>query len=110
MSAVIDFMKANLHRSVTRAELAAVVNLSPSYVSYLFKAEVGVSPGEYLIRLKMEKAGELLRTTFLSIKQVMAEVGYNNKSNFGRSFKLRFHVSPSEYRQHALTAEPPKDE
>ena len=110
VSAVIDFMKANLHRSIARAVLAAVVNLSPSYVSSLFKSEVGVSPGEYLIRLKMEKASRLLETTFLSVKQVMAEVGYNNKSNFGRSFKLRFHVSPTEYRQHALAGKPTKDE
>jgi transcriptional regulator GlxA family with amidase domain len=58
----------------------------------------------------MEEAGRLLRTTFLSVKEVMAEVGYNNKANFGRSFKLRFQVSPSQYRQQALADQPVKPE
>lgn len=110
VNAVIGFMKRNLHRSIERAEFAAVVNLSSSYVSHLFKVEVGVSPGKYVMRLRMEEACRLLSTTFLSVKQVMADVGYNNKSNFGRSFKLRFHVSPSEYRRQALSDQPPKDE
>lgn len=97
--AVVDFMNANLHRSIALAELAGVVNLSPSYFSQVFKTETELSPGEYLIRLRIEKAGQLLATTFLSIKQVMAEVGYNNKSNFVRHFRSRFDITPSEYRK-----------
>ncbi len=81
---VIDFMKANLHRPIKLTELAGAVNLSPRYFSQLFKIETGIAPGEYLIRLRIEKAAELLTTTFLSVKQVMAGVGYDNKSNFGR--------------------------
>lgn len=96
--AVTDFMNANLHRRIALIELAGVVNLSPAYLSRLFKAETGLSPGEYLIRLRIEKAGELLATSFLSIKQIMAAVGYNNKSNFGRSFRRYFRVTPTEYR------------
>lgn len=104
VSAVIDFMNANLNRSIALDELAGAVNLSPSYFSCLFNAETGVSPGEYLIRLRMQKARQLLATTFLSIKQIMAEVGYNTKSNFGRSFKRHFHVTPSEYRKRTLAS------
>jgi AraC-like DNA-binding protein len=52
----------------------------------------------------MEKAGKLLTTSFLSIKQVMAEAGYNNKSNFVRRFKRYFDLAPSDYRKRALTA------
>jgi AraC-like DNA-binding protein len=102
--AVIDFMNANLHRSIALTELAGVVNLSPSYFSNLFKTETGLAPVEYLIKLRMEKAGQLLATTFLSIKQIMAEVGYNNRSNFLRPFRRYFHVSPSEYRKRAFTS------
>jgi AraC-like DNA-binding protein len=101
--AVIDFMKANLHRAITLPELAGAVNLSPRYFSQLFKIETGIAPGEYLIRLRIEKAAELLTTTFLSVKQVMAAVGYDNKSNFGRCFRKYFGVTPSEYRKRALT-------
>jgi AraC-like DNA-binding protein len=97
--AVIDFMGANLHRKIALPELAKRVNLSTKHFSYLFKAETGVAAGEYLIRLRMEKASQLLETSFLSIKQIMADVGYYNKSNFVRQFKRHFNVTPSEYRR-----------
>lgn len=78
------------------------MNLSTSQFSHLFKAETNVAPGEYLIRLRMEKASQLLATTFLSIKEIMAEVGYYNKSNFLRQFRRSFDVTPSEYRRRAF--------
>jgi AraC-like DNA-binding protein len=101
--AVIDFMNANLHRSIALTELAGMVNLSPAYFSQLFKTETGLSPGKYLTRLRMEKAAQLLATGFLSIKQVMAEAGYNNKSNFLRRFRRYFDLAPSQYRRRAFT-------
>ena len=101
--AVIEFMNANLHRSIALANLAGVVNLAPSHFCEVFKIETGLSPGKYLIRLRMEKAGQLLATTFLSIKQIMAEAGYNNKSNFVRHFRRYFDLAPSEYRKRAFT-------
>jgi transcriptional regulator GlxA family with amidase domain len=59
------------------------------------------SPGEYLIRLRMEKARHLLTTGFLSIKEVMATAGYDIKSraNFVRQFKRYFGLAPAEYRK-----------
>jgi AraC-like DNA-binding protein len=100
--AVIDFMNANFQQTISVTELAGVVNLSPSYFSRIFKHETGVPPVDYLIRLRMEKASDLLANTFLSIKQVMAEVGCYNKSNFVRQFRKYFNVTPSEYRLRAL--------
>jgi len=85
--AAIDFMKANLHRRITRAEIAGAVRLSTAYIADIFKIETGIALGEYLIKLRMEKASQLLVTTFLSIKEIMAEVGFHNKSNFTRSFR-----------------------
>lgn len=96
---VIDFMNANLERKVPLKELADVANLSQSHLSRLFKTQTEMSPGEYLIRLRMERARQLLATSLLSIKQVMAKVGYYNKSHFARYFRGFFHLSPSEYRK-----------
>ena len=100
IQAIIDFMSRNLHRKISLADLATVGNLSRSYLSDLFKSETGVSPGTYLIRLRMEKARQLLRTTFLSIKQIAAEVGYNSGRDFAHYFKKYFDVTPTEYRKH----------
>lgn len=96
---VIHFMTVNLHRKIVLADLASLVHLSSSHFSHLFKMETGLSPGEFLIRLRMEKARELLITRFESIKEVMVMVGYGNKSNFVRHFKRFFGFPPSEYRK-----------
>jgi len=95
----IHFMNSNLDRPIFLAEMAASAHLSPSHLSHLFKTQTGLSPGEYLRRLRMEKASHLLATTLLSIKEIMAMVGYNNRSNFLRHFRRYYDLAPSEYRQ-----------
>ncbi|MEK6304624.1 MAG: helix-turn-helix domain-containing protein [Acidobacteriota bacterium] len=96
---VIDFMSANLQRSISLTELAGVANLSPSHLCRLFKSQTGISPGEYLRRLRMETARHLLSTSVLSVKQIMAAAGYNSKSHFVRHFRRSFGLTPSEYRR-----------
>jgi transcriptional regulator GlxA family with amidase domain len=98
---VIDFMNANLHRKIPLPELAEIASLSTSHLSRLFNLQTGLSPGDYLIKLRMEKARHLLVTSFLSIKQVMATLGYDTRSraNFVDQFKRYFDRTPSEYRK-----------
>ena len=96
-------MNANLERKVSLRELADVANLSQSRLSHLFKCQTEMSPGEYLIRLRMEKARQVLATSMLSIKQVMAMAGYYDKSHFTRHFRKAFRLSPSEYRRSVST-------
>jgi transcriptional regulator GlxA family with amidase domain len=96
---VIASMNANLQGRISLTELARVANLSASHLSRLFKTQTGLSAGGYLRRLRMEKVRRLLATSFLSIKEVMAMVGYNNKGHFGRHFRRSFGLSPSEYRK-----------
>lgn len=92
-------MRTNLHREIRLAEMAEATNLSLSYVSSLFKTKTGLPPGEYLRRLKMEKARCLLATSLLSVKQIMGEVGYNDKTHFASHFKRSVGLAPSEYRK-----------
>jgi transcriptional regulator GlxA family with amidase domain len=100
---VIDFLNANLHRRIRLTDLAEAARLSPSRLSHLFKTEMGLSPGEYLMRLRMQKASNLLATSRLSVKQIMAMAGYDNKSHFARHFRRSFGLAPSEYRKAAST-------
>lgn len=106
----IDFMKTNLRRSVSLSELADTANLSPSHFSSLFKTQTGIPPGEYLIRLRMEKARNLLTIGLLSVKEVMALVGYDTRSNFVRHFRRYFDLAPSEYRKHPVQRSSPVNE
>ena len=98
VNAAIDFMHANIHRSIALSELAKAVNLSASHFSRLFHAETGTSPGVYLMRLRLERAAKLLATTFLSVKEIMVAVGYGNRHNFLRQFKRQFGATPTAYR------------
>lgn len=97
----INFMRTNLQRKIRLLDLAGATNLSTFYFASLFKSGTGVPPGKYLARLRMEKAGGLLATSLLSVKQIMGEVGYNTKNHFARHFKKSFGMPPSEYRRKA---------
>jgi AraC-like DNA-binding protein len=102
VQAVISHMNVNLPRKLTLSELAGVAGLSRSHFARFFKVQTGIPPGEYLARLRMERARHLLLTSFLSIKQILAAVGYDTRSAFTHRFKRDFHLSPSEYRRRAL--------
>jgi AraC-like DNA-binding protein len=101
----ISFLRMNLHRVVVIGELAELVKLSRSRLCYLFKAELGLSPSQYLKVLRMERSRELLEATFLSIKEVAGKVGYNDSSRFMRDFKKFYGMTPSLFR----TSRPHKD-
>ena len=95
---VIALAEDSLHKGWSPAKLAAMVNLSPSRLHQLFKEETGVPPARYLRRLRMRRAKELLETTHLSVKQVMARVGLTDESHFVRDFKKTYGLTPAKYR------------
>jgi transcriptional regulator GlxA family with amidase domain len=90
-----------LHRSAPLPvdELARRVNLSPSYLTRLFRDEVGSAPAAFDRAQRLNRAYDLIRHSFLSIKQVMADVGWSDPSHFSRDFKRQFGSSPRALRQ-----------
>ncbi|MFL6334294.1 MAG: helix-turn-helix domain-containing protein [Pyrinomonadaceae bacterium] len=98
VQAVVDLMESSYQREWSLEDLAQTINLSPSYLSHLFKAEVGVSPTHYLKSIRMRKAKELMESTFLNVKQVMYSVGVRDKCHFARDFKNIYGMSPNAYR------------
>ncbi len=95
----IALAEKSLHEGWSPAKLAAMVNLSPSRLHQLFKEETGMPPARYLRRLRLRRAKELLETTGLSVKQVMAGVGLSDESHFVRDFKKSCGVTPARYRE-----------
>jgi len=95
-----------LHKGWSAAKLAEQVNLSPSRLHQLFKEETGVPPARYLRQLRLRCARELLETTHLSVKQVMAAVGVADASHFVRDFKRSCGLTPARYRQRFLRGAP----
>ena len=79
--------------------LAALVNLSPSRFRHLFKQETGTTPAQYLKEYRLRKAEKMLRTTFLSVKQVLKHVGLGSNAHFVYDFKKKYGMTPTEYRR-----------
>jgi transcriptional regulator GlxA family with amidase domain len=90
----IELMDTHRTAPLSVAELAHEVNLSPSYLRRLFLAHTGRTPARYDKDCRLDRAHELITSTFLTVKEVMAAVGWNDPSHFGREFKRRFGVAP----------------
>jgi len=105
----VDHMQRHLAEPLTVPNLAARVNLSASRFRDLFSAQTGLGPVEYLQRLRLRRARLLIERTFLTVKEVMALVGYNDPSHFSRDFRRYHGVTPSSLRGRELaTALPPE--
>ena len=96
---VITEIEGDLARAWDVVQLALMVHLSPSRFRHLFKEETGLSLNQYLCERRLERAEILLRTTFLTIKEVTMEVGMRSTSRFVEYFKEKYGVTPSLYRK-----------
>ncbi|MBN2557587.1 MAG: helix-turn-helix transcriptional regulator [Clostridia bacterium] len=99
LSPVLDFIRNNLDRQISRKTLAGIMSLSETRFHYVFKSIMKVSPMKYLRDARLQKAFMLVATTQLSINEISALTGYTDYSNFNRQFKSRFGNSPSEARK-----------
>ena len=95
---VISNIEGQCSRSWEIAELAHLVNLSGSRLRHLFKQETGTTPAQYLKAVRLRKAGTLLRTTFMSVKEIAMTVGLTTASYFVREFRKSYGMTPTEYR------------
>jgi len=94
----VEYIRLNYSQEISLEMLSAHVSLSESHLSHLFKKEVGLSVVEYIVRLRCEKAAELLRGTSDSVQDISACVGYLDSSYFVRVFKKRYGITPTAYR------------
>ncbi len=100
LRAAIDYLLAHDLKHKFRIEqLSRHLNLSTTRVHHLFHEQFGLSPGQIFKLRRMQRAKELLATTFMSVKEVMAAVGFNDLSHFVKDFKLIFGKNPSELRK-----------
>jgi transcriptional regulator GlxA family with amidase domain len=94
---VLDILEDNPRCSISG--LARTVNLSSSRLEHLFKEQVGVQLGDYLLECRLRTAAELLKSTEMRVKEIAHIVGYEHSSSFIRAFKNKFGIIPSDYRQ-----------
>lgn len=90
---------AELRRPLDVSELAARHGLSRSYFSGYFRSVSGVSPAQYVQRVRLEEAANRLLHSNLTIEQIAQETGFATATHFCRVFRSRFHLSPGEFRR-----------
>ena len=78
--------------------IADKVFLHPVYLSKLYKNETGESLGDYIIRMRMEKAVYMLKSTNKKIYEITTELGYQNPQYFSKIFRKYYGCTPNEYR------------
>lgn len=97
ISQLLQYINENYDRDIGLTELGEQVNLSPTYLSLLFKEEMGTSYVKYMTDLRMNKAKKLLAEG-KKVNEVSTMVGFNNYRYFCDVFKKNTGMTPSEYR------------
>jgi transcriptional regulator GlxA family with amidase domain len=92
------YLNKNLGEGISRWKLAETVHASEDYLTRIFKKELGLSPWEYLLRLRIQAARTLLRSSADSISAVAEAVGFQDQAYFCRVFKKYETRTPREYR------------
>jgi two-component system response regulator YesN len=95
----ITYIENAYHReSLTLTEIADSVGMSATYFSKCFRMEVGVSCTQYITKLRMHKAVELLHNPSYKVYEVAFATGFSEYAHFAKVFKKTFDFSPSEFR------------
>ncbi|HOI48316.1 MAG TPA: AraC family transcriptional regulator, partial [Prolixibacteraceae bacterium] len=95
---VNHYLYENFSNPVRIEDVARLVNMSPSAFSHFFKKRTQRSFTDYLTELRIGHAARLLIETEKNISEICFESGFNNISNFNRSFKMQKGCTPSEFR------------
>lgn len=92
------YMQEHLNDKLTVENMAEKNNLSTSHFSSLFRKSTGMSPMDYFIHLKIQKACVMLSSSEIKIKDIAITIGYDDPFHFSRLFKKNMKVSPHQYR------------
>lgn len=95
----IEYLEENYNINITLDELAGEMNYSPYHFLRIFKSATGMTPFEYLINIKIEKAKYMLRHTSLPIEQISDFCGFSSSSYFAQAFRKKTGVTPTAYKR-----------
>ncbi|MEH6345774.1 MAG: helix-turn-helix domain-containing protein [Bermanella sp.] len=94
-----QYLERHFHESLSIQTIAQDIGMSPRNFSRRFKHATGDNPSEYLQRVRIEVAKELLRTTSLSVAEIAHKAGFSDASYFSRTFNRYAEMKPNQYRK-----------
>lgn len=96
---IINYIHEHYHQTLSMGQLAQLLDYSEYHFMRFFKAQTGITCGEYIQQYRLQQAAELLRTSNLSITDVAYECGFDNSAYFSTCFKKKYITTPRAYRQ-----------
>ena len=97
-----QFMDENFDQGITVSEAAAYVFLSQGYFTRAFRDETGISPMNYLMKKRIEKACALLQNNEIKVSAISLQSGFSSPQRFNVAFRKQMGMTPMEYRKKYL--------
>lgn len=94
----ISYIDQNLYKKISLSQIAGYLSVNSSYISYLFKKEVGISITEYIQKERIEEAKKLIQTGEKSFADIYVSLGFIDQSHFTKTFKKFTGINPKDYR------------
>ncbi|OZU88255.1 hypothetical protein CIL03_11410 [Virgibacillus indicus] len=94
-----QYIHEHFNEAISLEDVAVSVDLSPNYFSNMFKQEFGMSFIDFLTKVRLEKAKELIEGNSHSLKEISFMIGYKDPNYFSRVFKKYYQESPKQFQQ-----------
>ena len=92
-----QYITEHVREKLTVPLVARHVDVSPSYLTALFRKNLQISPGEYVRRIKLQESKQMIREDNLNFTEIAAALQYSTVHHFSRQFKDKFGITPTEY-------------
>ncbi len=92
-----QYVSLHIRERLSVPQVAARVDVSPSYLTALFHKHLQISPGEYIRRMKLQESKQMIRENSMNFTEIAAALQYSTVHHFSRQFKEKFGMTPSEY-------------
>lgn len=95
----MSFIRSHTNEPISVEDVAEVIQRSPSYVTKSFRKELGITPGAFINRCKLEEAKSLLLFSEKSLAEISSHLCYSSQGYFQNVFKKQFGMTPMQYRK-----------
>lgn len=97
ISRAVEYVAEHTSERITVTELAKVCCVSPAYLSLLFQRHLGSAPGAYMLRVRLERSRQMIRSGAGSMAQIAQALCFSSAQHFSTAFKRQYGVSPKAY-------------